>query len=358
VRLIPAAVCVVLLAVAGDAAEGPPADWSRVAELVVGRSLKLAPGEKVVLFWERSEDRGAAAARRKAIAAKGGVVAGEIDAAEPRNDEAWRGLFAAADVAIWLPTKTRFEDRPFEHLVEGSRVRSIHFHWFLPPDAADAARIEAMYAEAIAVSPEDLLARQSRLEGRLRGAKVRVTSPNGTDLRFEIPADARFHRNTGDANPAKVKDARSVRDREEELPASVLRTTALGAAQGTLVGYAGFDTRGPILAATFADGQVQKLESRREAGETVKKWEAAGGDKRRPAEFVISANPALIPTLPSGFMPYYGYGSGIVRVAIGDNWESGGSNRSELGEILFFLVDATVEANGTAIVKDGRLVEP
>jgi hypothetical protein len=57
-------------------------------------------------------------------------------------------------------------------------------------------------------------------------------------------------------------------------------------------------------------------------------------------------------------MPYYGYGAGIVRVAIGDNWESGGENRSDLGEVLFFLVDATVEANGTPIVRNGRLVDP
>ena len=59
--------------------------------------------------------------------------------------------------------------------------------------------------------------------------------------------------------------------------------------------------------------------------------------------------------LPSGFMPYYGYGSGVVRLAIGDNWESGGKNRSSNGEVLLFIPDATVTANGRAVVKDGRL---
>jgi hypothetical protein len=53
-------------------------------------------------------------------------------------------------------------------------------------------------------------------------------------------------------------------------------------------------------------------------------WDAATGNKDLPGEFVISTNPALAAVLPSGFMPYYGYGAGIVRLAIGDNWESGG----------------------------------
>lgn len=99
------------------------------------------------------------------------------------------------------------------------------------------------------------------------------------------------------------------------------------------------------------------LESRRAADEIVKRWNEATGDKALPAELVISTNPALDAVLPGGFMPYYGYGAGIVRVAIGDNWESGGTNRTPMGEILFFMDKATVVAGGKTLVQEGKLVE-
>lgn len=332
-------------------------EWMRVARLVVDR-WQLQRGERAVLFWERTADRGVAAAIRTAVLARGGIVAGEIDVADPRDDAAWERTFAKADVAIWMPTNARFTDRPFEHLVEKNpRVRSIHFHWFLPPDPALHDRIDAMYAKAIEVPPATLGKGQAAIEKAMRGAKVRITTPQGTDLTLEVPQDARFHRNTGDAGREKVKDAKSVRDREEELPGGVLRTTDLRGATGTLVGYAMFATNAPILAATFKEGRVTALESRRGADEIVKRWNEAAGDKALPAELVISTNPALDAVLPGGFMPYYGYGAGIVRIAIGDNWESGGTNRSPQGETLFFMDDATVVANGKTLVKDGKLVD-
>jgi hypothetical protein len=354
---------VLSLAVGPALAQAPPApspskvDWMRVARVVVDR-WQLQRGERAVIFWERTADRGMAAALRTAIQAKGGVVAGSIDTADPRDDAAWAKTFGNADVAIWLPGNARFEDRPFEHLVETNpRVRSIHFHWFLPPDASMHDAVDAMYVAAIETSPQSLLERHESLEKALRGQKVHITSPQGTDLTLEIPKEARFHRNTGDASPAKVKGARSVRDREEELPGGVLRTTDLRAATGTLVGYAGFSTVGPILAATFKDGRVVALESRRGAEAIVKRWNEATGEKALPAELVISTNPALPAVMPGGFMPYYGYGAGIVRVAIGDNWESGGTNRSPQGETLFFMDGATVVAGDKTLVRDGKLVE-
>ena len=53
-------------------------------------------------------------------------------------------------------------------------------------------------------------------------------------------------------------------------------------------------------------------------------------------------------------LPYYGYGAGVLRVSLGDNWESGGSNSSSL-EAWFYITDATVTAGDTAIVQRGRL---
>lgn len=355
------------LPLAAQAARPPAVDYARLADLVVHRTWKLAPGERVVFFWDKAYDRGMASALRAAVLKAGATVE---DIAAPTaaafrqltpaqlaaRDSAWTRIFASAQAAIWLPTALdALADRPFERQVERSRVRSIHFHWFLPPDKADAARVEAMYASAIAVAPEMLLARITAVEGAIRGATVRITSPNGTDLTLEVPKDAWVHRNTGDASKTKVADARSVRDREEELPASVFRTTDLRNAHGTIIGYSSFDTRSPVLKVTFAGGRVAAFESARGAETIVKSWQEATGDKTLPGELVIGTNPVLASVLPSGFMPYYGYGAGVVRMAIGDNWESGGRNRSSNGEVLLFIPDATVVASGVTIVKDGKL---
>jgi hypothetical protein len=374
ILLLPA----LLVAATVSAQPQPPSrvDWNRLADLVVRRTWKLAPGEKVLLFWDQGTDRGMAPALRAAIAGAGAVVSAEMSppsvaeqdairklpaalqrSQRARRDSIWLKAFQAADVAIWLPTPmTGVGDQPFEHLVEKSRVRSIHFHWFLPPDSADVARIDAMYAEAIAVPPEALKGRIGAIETALRGTTITITAPNGTNLTLRMAPNAWVHRNTGDASRAKVAAARSIRDREEELPASVFRTTDISGAEGTIVGYASFDTRAPMLGVTFKNGKVQRFESKRGAEAIVAIWRQATGDKAFPGELVIGTNPVLPNLLPSGFMPYYGYGSGVVRLAIGDNWESGGKNRSSNGEVLLFIPDATVTANGRVVVKDGKLM--
>jgi hypothetical protein len=369
---------ITVLPATGSAQPAPPSrvDWSRLADLVVRQTWKLAPGENVVLFWDQASDRGMASALRTAIAGTGAVISAEMSpptvaemnairklppgvqtSQRARRDSIWLKAFQSADVAIWLPTPlTGVADRPFERLVEKTKVRSIHFHWFLPPEASDVDRIDALYAEAVAIPPEKLKARIEAVETAVRGATVVITAPNGTNLTIKVAANAWVHRNSGDASRAKVAKARSIRDREEELPASLFRTTDISGAEGTIVGYSSFDTRSPILSVAFKNGKVQRFESKRGAEALVGAWHKATGDKAFPAEFVIGTNPALPNVLPSGFMPYYGYGSGVVRLAIGDNWESGGKNRSSNGEQLLFIPDATVTANGRLVVKDGKLV--
>ncbi len=378
-RSLAAAFAITLCTPALSAAQAQPpsrVDWDRIGELIVRRTLKLAPGERVVLFWEQAADRGTAPGLRAAIHAAGGVIAAEISPPSPadleavralpaaaralqktRRDAIWSAAFANADAAVWLPTGlAALGDRPFERLVERSKVRSIHFHWFLPPDTADVTAVEAMYAAAVSVDPARLKNRIEAVETAVRGAKVTITAPNGTNLTLRVAPNAWVHRNTGDASRAKVAGARSVRDREEELPASLFRTTDISAVEGTYVGYSSFDTRSPILQLTFAKGRVTKFESKRGAEAIVSTWQKATGDKGIPGELVISTNPELKAVVPSGFMPYYGYGSGVVRLAVGDNWESGGKNRSSNGEVLLFIPDATVTANGRVVVKDGQLM--
>jgi hypothetical protein len=356
-----------LWALAGTAQSAPPVDYAALAAIAVQR-WQLAPGERVVMFWDRGSDRGMAGPLRAAITAAGGIVE-EIEAPTmasirglssaqlAERNRRWAEIFARSQAAIWLPSPLdAVGDQPFEHLVEGSKVRSIHFHWLLPPDPADVAEIEAMYAAAIKVPPDVIAARIATVESAVRGHKVHVTAANGTDLTFTIPKDAWMTRNTGLAAREKVAEARSVRDREEELPASVLRTTNLLDMNGTFVGYNGFDTRSPLLRATFVHNKMVHIKSIRGGDAVLQTWAQATGNKDLPGEFVISTNPALAAVLPSGYMPYYGYGAGMVKLAVGDNWESGGKNRSSNGELLMFLPQATVTASGRTLIDSGRFI--
>jgi aminopeptidase len=345
------------------------ADYVHLADLIVNRSWKLEPGERVVMFWDAKRDPGIALPLRAAIQRAGGQVE-EIAAPESASDakltpaaraarfEQWKPIFQRSQAAIWLPSDlTAVRDQPFEHLVEASTVRSIHFHWFLPPDPAEVPLVETMYERAIDVTPAVVGKRLAALEQALRGRTVHVTAQNGTDLVFHVPQNAHFHRNTGEATKEKVREARSVRDREEELPASVLRTTELADARGTFTGYLSFDTRSTLARATLGDGRVTALEALRGPDAEVAAWKSAKGDKGKPGEFVISANTALAAVLKSGFMPYYGYGAGVVRLAIGDNWESGGHNRSSNGELLLFLPGATLSVDGRDLIRNGELID-
>ena len=110
-----------------------------------------------------------------------------------------------------------------------------------------------------------------------------------------------------------------------------------------------------MIKATFVNGKVDSLTSLRDGEQIVQDWQQATGEKNLPGEFVVGTNPALAPVLPSGFMPYYGYGAGVVRLAIGDNWESGGRNHSSNGEITLFLPGATVRTSATTLIKEGQL---
>jgi len=354
-------------------------DWTRIADQVVTRTLALAAGERVVIHHDATKDAGLVSALRAAIARAGGVVAGELvwpvgataavyDTMSPatlttrvaREDSVYLRLMKSANVYLWLHAPSHRDlPRRVEKLISASGVRAIHFHWTLPSDPAEAATAAAMYERAIAVSPAELDRQEAAMERSLKGARVRLTSPGGTDLSFTIPASAWFHRNTGLATRAKVARARTTRDREEELPAGVLRTTDLQGAEGVLVATTIQGTKSGTVRVTFRAGRVTGIEGEGAAGTWLAGlYAGASGDKDKAAELVVGFNPELLPILPSGFMPYYGYGAGIVRIAIGDNWESGGRNRAgDHWEQWLFVVDGTLTANTTVLVRDGKLVQ-
>lgn len=360
----------------------PPIDAVRIAQRVVG-SLGPVVGERAVLVYDpsyypelaraiqaelhragvrpivaltfepRELLRPAAASVAEARQMEGGVVA------------LLAPVFAKADIFLWLPARQLAPDLRWERLLDGSRARGIHFHWILPLSGKSAEEIRTVsriYERAILETDYATLSReQDRLIAALRGETLRMTTPDGTDLKLRVPREAWFHKNDGKLSPARAREARSVRDREMEFPSGALRfIPEVASVEGKLVlrRVPGFGAVAEGVTLEFEKGRVVRWRAGTNEAAFRAMWEGVGGDVDKVGEIVLGTNPLLVASLPSGELPYYGYGAGYVRISLGDNWESGGTNRSPGGRPVWsFLEQATVEAGGRVLIRNGQILK-
>ncbi len=358
----------------------PPIDTAAIAKRVA-RTLAPTPGERAILISDPGYYPELAAAIEIELAAAGvepllGLTfdppevvraAAALPGAEKREEDfvSWLApVFAKANLFLWLPARALHEDTRLERLVDGSPARGIHFHWIFGLDgrsAEEIAQLSRLYERAILQTDYPALSRrQERLIALLRGKILRLTSPDGTDLRMIVPADAWFHRNDGDMSAERAKSARCARDREMELPAGALRfIPEASSVEGRLLirRVATPDGAAEGVQFNFQGGRVSRFGAAKGEETLRKAWEAIGGDIDRIGEMVLGTNPLLAVKVPSGELPYFGYGAGAVRVSLGDNWESGGANRTPGHRTWWlFLGDASLEADGRRLIQEGRLL--
>ncbi len=81
----------------------------------------------------------------------------------------------------------------------------------------------------------------------------------------------------------------------------------------------------------------------------------AGPGGRRFREFALGFNEELAVPERNPWIPYYGYGAGVVRLSLGDNSELGGTVTGGYVRWNFFT-DATVTVGDQVWVRDGKLV--
>jgi hypothetical protein len=301
---------------------------------------------------------------RAKLTAKGAVV--ETLHYGPAPDLAAR--LAKTDIYIWLPAGESAATDPEQRALlaqwlDEGRGRQIHFHWAggtVDRDGLSGVHSPAfdrLYVEALDIDYAKLAAAQDRAITKLRSGPVRVTSPDGTDLRFEV-GDRPFNKQDGDASKARMAHARVRVDREIELPAGVIRVAPLEATvNGVIV----------IPAARFGDEKATGIRLELRNGK-VTSASAKNGDaalqaflKSAPGaaqfrEFGLGFNPKLAPPAGSPYLPYYGYGDAVVRLSLGDSTEIGGAVRGGGTRWLFFP-NTTVTVGDAPIVKDGRLVD-
>jgi hypothetical protein len=83
---------------------------------------------------------------------------------------------------------------------------------------------------------------------------------------------------------------------------------------------------------------------------------AAGPAGRAFREFALGFNPLLAVPEDNPWIPYYGYGAGVVRFSLGDNSELGGNVSGGYVRWNFFT-DTTVTIDGEVWVRNGKLVK-
>jgi leucyl aminopeptidase (aminopeptidase T) len=211
-----------------------------------------------------------------------------------------------------------------------------------------------MYLAALDVSPAELDRQHKQAMSILRSGHIRVTTPEGTDITFEL-GDRPFCSQIGDASRKRMESARTRIDRDIELPGGVLRVAPIEAsANGSvfLSVWRPLMTEGRNLVLRFAKGHVAIQGVN--ADKVDQELTAAGGDARMFREFALGFNPALKVLPEAPFIAYYGYGAGVVRLSLGDNEEMGGANRGG-GVYWNFLHNATVTAGNQTLVKDGKM---
>jgi hypothetical protein len=274
-----------------------------------------------------------------------------------------------ADIYIWLPDSTGGGTTPDQAATLGTwldagRGRQIHFHWGGGTQALDGLpgehgpAYDSLYLAALEIDYAALDSTQRAAIALLRSGPVRITTPAGTDLTFSL-GDRPVNQQNGDASADRMRSARIRIDREIELPAGVIRVAPV---ESTVVG------RMVVPSARFGSGRADSLVLEIRGGR-IEAYSASSGVEHYASELetspalrffrevAIGFNPALRAPPGGTWLPYYGYGPGVVRLSLGNNTELGGTMTGQGVRWLFFT-DATVSVGAAELVRDGQLVSP
>lgn len=332
-------------------------DLPAMARAIV-RQLALQPGERVISIAHPGMFEDLIPYIRYEVIRAGGIDLGVVDVLREPWPESfdvallekgarearahYKAMFRDVDAAVMMPGATTshpaylaMQDWLKDDLTEHRGRRTVHFHWVengsayevpgqpLPPRYA----IDALYQRALLETDYKALGdRQRAFADSLRTGEVRLTSPAGTDLRFRV-GDRPINLQDGDASRARAARGQVLIDKEIELPAGVVRVAPLEeSVEGTVVfPTSQWDGR-PVegLRLRFARGRVVEVTATRGRDAVEAEMQKAGDAGRAFREFALGMNPLLAVPERGPWIPYYGYGTGVVRLSLGDNSELGG----------------------------------
>ena len=363
--------------------------WSPMVTLIVER-LELSPGERVFAVGRPGLHQELPGLFAAAVETAGGIYVGTLSAEGPYGplgdvtftqrargaDRAeLRELLRDVPVGIMLPGPTpadppyaAMQDLLWEQL---GRHRTVHFHWagaYTVEDRSypigstagavptDGDREATVYRRAILEEDFfELRSRHDAFEQAARAGEIHVTTAAGTDIRFRI--DGRpINRQDGDVSGARAAAGAILVDREIEFPAGAVRVAPIETSVHGVIVFPRSTWSGETvddLRLVFAEGMLISLTAGTNLGAVEAELAAEGARAFR--EFGLGFNPLLAVPTEDPWLPYFGYGAGVVRLSLGDNTEIGGLVEGNYVRWNFFL-DATVSINGEKWVEDGRLV--
>jgi D-aminopeptidase len=352
----------VLISLSGARAPAQALPWAAMAQRIVG-AVRPEPGERVMLRYDPQTMRELEPEVAKQFRETGAIV--ESHPFGPLDN--FRERLEKTDVYVWLPagpqagTPSDQAAALMKWIDARPERRELHFHWVDGTRDADGlpvphrAAYDRIYLDALDIDYSALAGHMDAAIAKLRAGEVHVTTPAGTDIRFNV-GDRPFNRQTGDGSKEHAMLGRIRIDRHTELPAGVVRVAPLeDSVNGTLaVPAARFgDQRATNVRLTFKNGVVQQATAA--TGErALQAFLKSEPGASRFREFALGLNSRLITPPGEHALPYYGYGAGVVRMSLGDNNELGGTVRGGGIRWLFFP-DATVTAGGSTLVDKGRL---
>ena len=355
-------------------------DYDALAERLLER-LALQPGERVLLVAMPGSFDAMVPTFRGGVAAAGATdlgawsVAGDTPDAwatdftarlAEASDEALVEILRDVDAAVMMPGATLIHPvyAGLQDVLRLGQGRTVHFHW-AGAYALDGTLLsqtpayDAFYQNVLHETDYlALAAAQTGFEQAMRGSDVRVTTPSGTDISFRI-GERPVTRQDGNASAARAQLALNLIDREVELPAGAIRVAPLEASVNGNIAFPPSvwgDTTVEGLVLTFESGRVVDARAEQGLAAAVAEMDAAGDAGGAFREFALGFNPLLaIPAQGDPWIPYYGYGAGVVRLSLGDNSELGGEVGGGYVRWNFFT-DATVTVAGDVWVEGGQLV--
>ena len=286
----------------------------------------------------------------------------------PRDRAGLANYLATVDLAVMMPGVVVLAPvyGAMQDVLRSGKGRTIHFHWegayaldgtILPVTSKRGAFYERVLFDT---DYRALDATQSEFERAVRAAPVRVTTPAGTDITFRV-ADRPVTKQDGDASAARARLARNLIDREVELPAGAIRLAPIEESVNGRIAFPASMWGGERvggLVMRFENGRVTDFTATIGTAGVERELAQAGEGGRSFREFALGFNSLLaIPDSGERWIPYYGYGAGVVRLSLGDNTELGGKVTGDYVRWNFFT-DATVIVGDAVWVRGGKLVKP
>jgi hypothetical protein len=379
----------VLFALAAGPAAQPrlTLDYAAIAKRLV-QQLALKPGERVISVAHPGVFEDLLPHIRYEVMRAGGVDLGVLNVLREPVPESfdpgtlqkgardarpiYQAMLRDVDAAIMMPGATTshpaylgMQDVLKADLTEHHGRRTVHFHWVENGSAyaipgqplPERPVIDALYQRALLQTDYAKLGDlQRRFAAAVQAGETHVTSPQGTDIRFRV-GDRPITLMDGDASAARSARGRVLIDKEVELPAGVVRVAPLEESVEGVIAFPPSQWDGRAvdgLTLRFSRGRVTEIAARQGKDAVEAEMQRAGAAGRAFREFALGLNPLLAVPDRTPWIPYYGYGAGVVRLSLGDNSELGGAVTGGYVRWNFFT-DLTVTVGSTVWVRNGKL---